>query len=90
MAKRSFSINDETDRLLNYYLNHSDKEWDLVINEAIKSYVCDHLTQKQVHEAVKHTGKDAFQLMKFFVLSIVAGSMASLNIHCIKSYLPAK
>ena len=56
MAKRSFSINDETDRLL----NHSDKEWDLVINEAIKSYVCDHLTQKQVHEAVKHTGKDAF------------------------------
>nr|WP_260308104.1 hypothetical protein [Lactobacillus johnsonii] len=33
---------------------------DLVINEAIKSYVCDHLTQKQVHEAVKHTGKDAF------------------------------
>lgn len=41
-------------------INHSDKEWDLVINEAIKSYVCDHLTQKQVHEAVKHTGKDAF------------------------------
>ena len=36
MAKRSFSINDETDRLLNYYLNHSDKEWDLVINEARK------------------------------------------------------
>ena len=33
MAKRSFSINDETNRLLNYYLNHSDKEWDLVINE---------------------------------------------------------
>lgn len=60
MAKRSFSINDETDRLLNYYLNHSDKEWDLVINEAIKSYVCAHLTQRQVHEAVKHTGKDAF------------------------------
>ena len=60
MAKRSFSINDETNRLLNYYLNHSEKEWDLVINEAIKSYVCDHLTQKQIHDAIKHTGKDAF------------------------------
>ena len=36
MAKRSFSINDETDRLLNYYLNRSEKDWDSVINEAIK------------------------------------------------------
>lgn len=60
MAKRSFSINDETDRLLNYYLNHSEKEWDLVINEAIKSYVYAHLTQKQVHEAIKYTGEDSF------------------------------
>lgn len=46
MAKRSFSINDETDRLLNYYLNRSEKDWDSVINEAIKYYICDHLTQK--------------------------------------------
>ena len=36
MAKRSFSINDETDRLLNYYLNRSEKDWASVINEAIK------------------------------------------------------
>lgn len=60
MPKRSFSINDETDHLLRYYLDHSEKEWDIVINEAIAYYVRDHLTPKQVKEATKHTGKDAF------------------------------
>lgn len=60
MSKRSFSITDENNRLLNYYLNRSDKDWNLVINEAIKNYVCDHLSQKQIQEAIKHTGKDAF------------------------------
>ncbi len=60
MSKRSFSITDKNNRLLNYYLNRSDKDWNLVINEAIKNYVCDHLSQKQIQEAIKHTGKDAF------------------------------
>ena len=73
MAKRSFSINDETDRLLNYYLNHSEKDWDSVINEAIKYYICDHLTQKQVHEAMSIQERMLFQQMKFFVTLIAAG-----------------
>ncbi|MCR1916406.1 hypothetical protein [Lactobacillus taiwanensis] len=60
MSKRSFSITDKNNRLLNYYLNRSDKDWNLVINEAIKNYVCNHLSQKQIQEAIKHTGKDAF------------------------------
>lgn len=60
MSKRSFSITDKNNRLLNYYLNRSDKDWNLVINEVIKNYVCDHLSQKQIQEAIKHTGKDAF------------------------------
>lgn len=60
MSKRSFSITDKNNRLLNYYLNRSDKDWNLVINEAIKNYVCDHLSQKQIQEAIKPTGKDAF------------------------------
>ena len=57
MSKRSFSITDKNNRLLNYYLNRSDKDWNLVINEAIKNYVCDHLSQKQIQEAIKHTVK---------------------------------
>lgn len=60
MTKRNFELTDETTHLVNYYLAKSEIEFDDLVNSALKAYISDKLTSKQYCDALKHTGKDAF------------------------------
>lgn len=73
MSKRSFSITDKNNRLLNYYLNRSDKDWNLVINEAIKNYVAIIYLKSKFKKQLNILVKTHFQLTKFLEILTVAG-----------------
>lgn len=60
MAKHTFELTDKSERLLNYYMKRSQADADEIINAALKYYMNDRLTSKQVKDALQHTGKDAF------------------------------
>ncbi|MBP2058936.1 hypothetical protein J2Z60_002127 [Lactobacillus colini] len=60
MAKRTFELDDETLRMLKYYLAHSQIEEDELINRLIKSFLTEHLSSKQIQLARQHKGKDSF------------------------------
>lgn len=60
MAKNNWTFDEETERLIRYYLNHSEETRDSLMIAAVKSYITDHLTGEQLKHARQHTGKDAF------------------------------
>lgn len=60
MPKRIIKLDDETSRMLDYYIAHSQKEEDEIINQIIKSFLIDHLSSNQIKTARQHKGKDSF------------------------------
>ena len=60
MGKNNWVFDEETERLIRYYLNHSDDTRETLMTTAVKSYITEHLTSKQLKHARQHTGKDAF------------------------------
>ncbi|QNQ81205.1 hypothetical protein [Lactobacillus sp. PV034] len=69
MAKNNWTFDDETERLIRYYLNHSEDTRESLMLSAVKSYISDRLTAEQMKHARQHTGKDAFdtqEIMRTF------------------------
>lgn len=60
MPKRNIELDDETSRMLDYYLSHSKVEQDELLNKIIKSFLINHLSSKQIQLARQHKGKDSF------------------------------
>ena len=60
MGKNNWTFDEETERLIRYYLNHSEDTRETLMLAAVKSYISDHLTDEQLKHARQHTGKDAF------------------------------
>lgn len=60
MPKRNIELDDETSRMLDYYLSHSKIEQDELLNKIIKSFLINHLSSKQIQLARQHKGKDSF------------------------------
>lgn len=60
MPKRNIELDDETSRMLDYYLSHSQVDEDELVNKLIKSFLHDHLSSKQIQLARQHKGKNSF------------------------------
>lgn len=60
MPKRKIELDDETSRMLDYYLLHSEIDEDKLLNKLIKNFLHNHLSSKQIQLARRHTGKDSF------------------------------
>ncbi|MBD5432355.1 MAG: hypothetical protein HDR42_02510 [Lactobacillus sp.] len=60
MEKNNWTFDEETERLIKYYLNHSEDTRETLMLAAVKSYITERLTSEQLKHARQHTGKDAF------------------------------
>lgn len=60
MPKRNIELDDETSRMLDYYLSHSQIDENELVNKLIKSFLHDHLSSKQIQLARQHKGKNSF------------------------------
>lgn len=60
MTKQHFELSDETSRLLEYYAKRTQKSYDEIAENAIKLFISDRLSSKQLKDALQHKGKDAF------------------------------
>ncbi|MBD5429417.1 hypothetical protein [Lactobacillus sp.] len=60
MNKRTIELDDETSRMLDYYLSHFSVEETELINKLIKNFLTNHLSSKQIQLARQHKGKDSF------------------------------
>lgn len=60
MDKKSIVLDDETSHLIDYYLSHNDSDLNKLANQAFKFYITNHLSGKELQQALEHKGKDSF------------------------------
>lgn len=62
MKKRTVELSSDVQKLVNYYLEHSDNDFNSLLNKSLKAYIVNELDSKKVTRILKQKDDDSYSI----------------------------
>lgn len=62
MKKRTVELSSDVQKLVNYYLEHSDSDFNSLLNKSLKAYIVNELDSKKVTRILKQKDDDSYSI----------------------------